>query len=294
MKHIGALVLVALLLGGCGGDDGGADAGTASRSGGAAVAAATSSGGSQGVLSQDSVTRKVIVDSSMRLEVPQLREAYFEVNRLTRTLGGYVAESSIDDTSGDNDGAHMRLRVPAARHDDLMDGLRKLGGGRVLKESTSAREVTEEYSDLESRLRNLQRTEAQYQELLKQARTIDEILNVQTRLDTVRGQIEQAQGRLKLLDSLVDFATVSLDLRVHGASASEGIPRPGEVFADSWDGAVVVARMLLNLGVVVFVAALWLALPALLVFLGIRFSDRRRARSRAESSRAGEQKDQTP
>jgi hypothetical protein len=270
--------MAAIFFAGCGDDSAGKTTrSSGSVADGAAAAATPATQGSQSANSQAD-TRKIIVNSTMRLEVRQLRSAYLEAGQLVRSFGGFVAESSIDDTGGDADTASMRLRVPASRHDDLVTALRALGGGRVLKEGTTSREVTAEYTDLQSRLRNFQRSEAQYQELMKQARTVDEILNVQSRLDSLRGQIEEAQGRLNLLDNQVDFATVTLTLGVPGATASEGIPGPRKMFGEAWDAALVVARLILNLGVVLVVAAIWLAIPALLVFLGIRFSARWRVK----------------
>lgn len=273
MKWIALVTLLAALTASCGDDTGSRAAPVSQQSGGAGIAAAPA--GDQSTGSQET-TRKVIFTSSMRLEVPELRNAYLEIGQLTRSLGGFVADSSIDDSGGDGSTASIRLRVPASRHDELLAALRTFGGGRVLKESTTATEVTEEYTDVQSRLRNLERTEAQYQELLKQARTVDEILNVQSRLDSVRAQVEQAKGRMNLLDSQIDFATVSLALSLPGASAGEGIPGPGEVFGDAWDAGVIVARLLLNLAVVLAVAAIWLSIPALLLFAGIRWTARSR------------------
>ncbi len=271
-----------LFLTACGGDAGGDNSLSSSETGGGeaalpAPASADKAASSQPNTQQDE-TRKIIVNSTMQLEVEDLRSAYLNAGQLVRTLGGFVADSNIADTSDDDSTASMRLRVPASRHDELVVALRALGGGRVLKESTTAREVTAQYTDLQSRLRNYQRSEAQYQDLLKQAKTVEEILNVQSRLDSVRGQIEQSQGQLNLYDNQIDFATVSLTLSVPGTPASEGIPGPGEVFTDSWDSAVIAARVILNLVVMVFVAAIWLAIPGLLLFAGIRFTERRRVK----------------
>ena len=274
----GALFLAAC--GGGGGNDSGSrsalDTGSGASEGAPAAATAAAPAG-QANSSQDE-TRKIIVNSTMQLEVKDLRRAYLEAGQLARSFGGFVAESSIDDTGEDDGTANMRLRVPASRHDDFVVALRTLGGGQVLKESTTAREVTAQYTDLQSRLRNFQRSEAQYQELLKQAKTVDEILNVQSRLDSVRGQIEQAQGQLNLLDNQVDLATVTLTLSVPGAPASEGIASPREVFDEAWDGAIIVARLLLNLAVILAVAAIWLAIPVALVLLAIRLTARWRVK----------------
>jgi len=271
-----------LLLAACGGSNDNASGAALDRGSGASegapAAAATAAAPAGQVTGSQDETRKIIVNSTMRLEVKQIRSAYLEAGQLVRSFGGFVAESSIDDSGEDDDTASMRLRVPASRHDDLVGALRSLGGGRVLKESTTAREVTDQYTDLQSRLRNFQRSEAQYQELLKQAKTVDEILSVQARLDSVRGQIEQAQGQLNLLDNQIDLATVTLTLSVPGAPAGEGIASPREVFEGAWDGAIIVARLLLNLGIIVAVAVVWLAIPGLLVFVGIRFTARWRVK----------------
>ena len=266
----------ALFLAACGGSGDASPTALDSGSGaseGAPAAGATARASSSKESAQQE-TRKIIVNSTMRLEVKDLRSAYLEAGALVRSFGGFLAESNINDTGGDSATASLRLRVPASRHDDLVVALRALGGGRVLKESTTATEVTAQYTDLESRLRNYQRSEAQYQELLKQAKTVDEILNVQSRLDSVRGQIEQAQGQLNLLGNQVDFATVTLTLSVPGAPAGEGISGPREVFGEAWDAAIIVARLLLNLGVILAVAAIWLAIPVLLVFFGVRLTKR--------------------
>jgi hypothetical protein len=213
----------------------------------------------------------------MKLEVPQLRDAYLRVAAMVRSFGGFVADSSIEADGSDSDKATMRLRVPASRHDELLSALRGMSSGHVIKESSTAQEVTAEYTDTQSRLSNFQAAEAQYRELLKQAKSIDEILNVQSKLDNIRGQIEQARGQLNLLDNEVDYATVNLTLTVPGASASEGIATPKEAFDDSWNAATVIARVALNLGIMVLVAAIWLAVPAAIVLAAVWLTSRRQS-----------------
>jgi len=203
-----------------------------------------------------------VTTSSLAIEVGDLRGAYGKVGQLTKSLGGYVADSSISEDSAQST-ATIRLRLPAARHDELLAALRALGG-KVLKESTRVEEVTEEYTDLESRLRNLQRNEAQYQELIKQARSVEEILNVSARVDSVRGEIERTRGRINLLDSLTDFATVNVTISTPVLSADTDLPGPLKVFSEAWEVSLVVGLLLVDFGAVLAVVAIW-ALPIALV-----------------------------
>ena len=79
-------------------------------------------------------------------------------------------------------------------------------------ENSNANDATEEYTDLGSRLRNLQATETQYLGFLKNAGNLNDVLTVQDRLSQTRGQIEQVQGRINLLDSQTNFATITVHL----------------------------------------------------------------------------------
>jgi hypothetical protein len=82
----------------------------------------------------------------------------------------------------------------------------------VTAENTSAQDVTQEYTDLNSTLTNLQATEAQLLEIMKKAVTVDEILAVQTQLTNTRGQIETTKGRMQYLEqtSATSLITISL------------------------------------------------------------------------------------
>ena len=214
-----------------------------------------------------------MITTSVQLEVEKLPSAYADIARVARSAGGFVAESSLAGTAGGGS-ASLRIRVPASLHDDVVAQVRALGR-RVLTESTNSKEVSEEYTDLEARMRNLQRSEAQYQTLLAQARTLDEIFNVNGRIETVRGQIEQAQGRINLLDNLSDFATVNVAMVVAPPSAGKaGLPGPREVFSDAWATALDVALILANVSAVLAVVLIWLLPLIALVLVSLRVGRR--------------------
>ncbi len=272
-RFAGAIAFLGLgLAAACGGGSG--------SSGSPGGASDTSAGPSPGLppsadtqSSDASAERRVVINSTLQVEVEKLQPAYNEVQRIARSAGGYVVDASLsgDASSG---AASMRIRVPAPLHDDVVAQVRGIGR-RVVRESTNAREVTDEYTDLQSRLHNLQATEAQYKTFLTQARTMDEVLTVSNRLDTVRGQIEQTQGRINVLESVTDFATIGVTLALPAPPAAKAtLPGPLEVFADAWHGATQVALVFVNLAAVLAVAVIWLAPASALGIFAWRYGRR--------------------
>jgi hypothetical protein len=213
---------------------------------------------------------KIVVNTELSVEVTHLRDAYAAASGLARSAGGFVADSRISD--GDEAAAFLRLRIPAEQHDGVLASLRGLGD-KVTREQTTAKEVTAEYTDLQSRLVNLSRAEAQYQTLLDRAGSIDEVLKVTTRLDSVRGDIEQVQGRANLLEDQSDFATIALTLSLPPPAAKDNnpgrLPSPITVFVNAFKASLSVGHAVLNVSAVLLVVAIW-AIPALVAFAVLR------------------------
>lgn len=219
------------------------------------------------------VERKVVVNSSLQVEVEKLGDAYAQVASIARQAGGFVAESTMTGEAG-HGSASMRIRVPASRHDDVVAQVRDLGL-RVVRESTNSKEVTEEYTDLQARVTNLQRTEGEYQRFLAQAKTLDEVLNINNRLDGVRGQIEQTQGRIRLMDSLTEFAAISVAMVLPAAPAPRADrTTPLDVFASAWGTSTEVALALANVAAALAVVAAWGLIAAPLGLVGVRYGRR--------------------
>ena len=157
------------------------------------------------------IDRKIIKTGYMTLEVNDIPEAIAGITGVANELNGYVVSS---DQSGTKDITYGRIaiRVPSDRFDEALDRLRKLAV-KVPNESTSSQDVTEEYTDLQAQLRNLEATEAQYLELLKKAEKVEDILAVQRELCNVRGQIEQIKGRIQYLERTSDMALIEVNLQ---------------------------------------------------------------------------------
>jgi hypothetical protein len=155
--------------------------------------------------------RMVIRSASMALVVEDVNDSLANITDLAGTFGGYVVNSDIREDQN-RLYASVSFRVDANRFNEALQALRDLAVD-VRSESTSGQDVTEEYVDLDARLRNLQASEAQLLELMKQAGDVSEILDVQRELTDTRGQIEQIKGRMQYLQqsSALAFINVSLE-----------------------------------------------------------------------------------
>lgn len=217
-------------------------------------------GSGNGELAASLADRKIVKTGEIGIEVPNVAAAVARVRALALELGGYVGASESG-TLGQS--ATLTLRIPADRFEDALTRLHALDGD-VLNEATHEEDVTTAVVDLEARLKNLQASEVQYRALLAQAVKIEDILSVQTRLDDVRGQIEQLQAQDKELTGLADLATLTVTLMPGAVQQATGNWDPGKTVTDAYAALVGVGQSVAN-GSIWF-AIVWL--PALVV-LGI-------------------------
>ncbi|MEX0710582.1 MAG: DUF4349 domain-containing protein, partial [Chloroflexota bacterium] len=201
--------------------------------------------------------RSIIKTGEITVEVTSVGAAVGRVRALALELGGYVGNSQ---SGAFGEGATLTLRIPADRFDDALARVRALDGD-VLSEATREEDVTSVVVDLAARLKNLQASEVQYRALLAQAVRIEDILSVQTRLDDVRGQIEQLQAQEKELTGLADLATLTVSLVPGAVQQATGNWDPGKTVTDAYAALVGVGQSVAN-------GAIWFAivwLPALVV-----------------------------
>ena len=232
---------------------------------------------------QGLVDRKIIQSTSVDVEVEEVGRNFQEVIRLAETFGGHVVSSSFSQVD-DEQVADLTIRVPHDRYQEALNKIRLMG--EVVNEKSDGNDVTEEYTDLQARLRTLEATERRYLELLAQANGIEEILLVQDRLDVVRGQIEQVQGRINLLDGLTELSTITIHLRplAAGAEPGGGGPHPLEAGAKAWEYSLQALRGLAAAGLAVAAFSWWLLPPLAALGIGVRWWLSRRPRAVAETS----------
>ena len=232
--------------------------------------------------------RKIIQSSSVDLGLEGengVSRGFQDIIRIAETAGGFVASSSFSNID-EKQFADVTIRVPGTQYQSVLAEIR--GMGSVTQESSDANDVTEEFTDLQARLRTLNATEQRYLELLAVAVTVNDILVVQDRLDVVRGQIEQVIGRINLLDNLTDLATITVHLSpvaiaVEPAS-SGGSLTPAEAFSNAWEASLTVLAGIAIAGLVVVAFSWWLVPPLAALAIGTRWWINRAPRATAETT----------
>ena len=279
-----ALVISAGLVAACGGEASPSD--SLNRSAGDVSAGADSpseADAGTGATLPSVTDRKIMRSATLELSVEDVATSVQTIDDIATAAGGFVSGSSVfvDETDeGDPTVARRRtqagtvtIRVPADAYSSVMSQLRGIAD-EVVSETSDASEVTEEYTDLESRLRNLNATEASYLALMAQATAIPDILTVQDRLSSVRLEIEQVQGRINVLDDVTDLATITVRLNQPPAV----VENRGWV-EEAWEASLAVAEgaMVVGATVAIFagVSLLWLVPLVLVIAIVWRLLGRR-------------------
>jgi hypothetical protein len=161
------------------------------------------------------IPRMIVKRADLTIVVQDPMATLDAIRETVEGMGGYVIDSNVYRVNGQFQ-ARVTVRVPADRLDDALRQLKSMAV-RVDRENTSTEDVTEEYTDNTSRLRNLEATEQELLAMLREVRerpnaTADEILAVHRRITEVRDEIERIKGRQQLLDHLVTLATLAIEI----------------------------------------------------------------------------------
>jgi hypothetical protein len=265
-----ALFVIALVLAACGSQGAaGASAPAGADAGGGQVPAA-SAGNGQGAGGEEQpagdfapIEQRIIKTGEVGLEVDNVPGVLAQVRAMAVELGGYIGGSQAGTL---DDSASITLRIPAARFDELLTRLHELEDTKVVSEATREQDVTREVVDLEARIENLQASEASYRGFLEQAVKIEDVLAVQSRLDEVRGQIEQLQAQLQTVTGQADLSTLTVTLipRAEPVAAVQEGWDPGATWSSAVASLVGIGQGLFD--VIIWFVVVWLPL---LVVIGL-------------------------
>ena len=194
---------------------------------------------SRGGSSLPSIGPSVVQTASLSLSVP--RNEFDGTIQRARTIatgsGGFVVSSSA--SQGDDERlvrGSLVVRVPERAYARVLEQLSRLGTVEAREEA--GQDVSQELVDLEARIRHLEAVEARLLGFLEEANTVAAALTVQSELNRVQLELEQARGRLDYLDDQVAFATISLDVRERQVAAAEGDGGGGPWgIVDAWRAA---------------------------------------------------------
>jgi len=209
----------------------------------------------------------IIRTAELAIVVEDTEAALLGVRGVATGLDGYVSSADVWRVNEQLQG-RVTIRVPAESFDKAMDQIKSLAV-EVERENVSAQDVTEEYTDLSARLRNLEATEEELLALLTEAREktrrAEDVLAVHRELTDIRGQIEQIKGRVQYLERMTALATISVEL----------IPQEEEkpIVEEGWKPLRTLhdaSRALVDAGQFFVDAAIWLivfVLPVLVILV---------------------------
>lgn len=158
--------------------------------------------------------RKWVITMSLTAETENLTDAMGLLAEKIQESGGYVESQSVSGTaanSGRSPSAYITVRVPAEQLDSFVEDVS--GMTNVVSSSRYVEDITLRYTDTEGRVKALQTEEARLLELMEQAETMSDLLEIEERLTEVRYQLENYTSTLRLYDNQVDYATLDLTLR---------------------------------------------------------------------------------
>jgi hypothetical protein len=202
---------------------------------------------------------KIIRTGSLQLEVADVTASVGAARSAIQGMGGYIGASQ-QYSDGENVVATISYRVPADRWEDALDALRALG--TEVGEQTDTADVTGQIVDLDARIRNLRASETALVKHLADAARVADVLEIESRLSEVRGQIEQLSAQKANLDDQVAFATLTVTFGVEVQAITEAAAR--------WDPGAEIEQAgasLVGFLQVVASAAIWLAIVGLPILL---------------------------
>jgi hypothetical protein len=222
--------------------------------------------------------RKVIQNAEMTIETDNPSEGQQKIGVIAEKHGGFVviSESKHNEAASQNVAStvvNVVVRVPAQKFQAALDEIRAVGG-RILHEKSSGQDVTEEYIDLEARIRTKKALEAQFLEIMKQARKISDAMEVQTQLAEVRTEIERLEGRRRFLENQSALSTINVTLHTPTpvvAAATRGFFYDLKAaFGDGVDMGAGIFLGIIQFVIVMIPVTLFILAPAWLVFKWLR------------------------
>jgi len=219
----------------------------------------------------EAMNRKIIRNADLTLEVATPMEAQRKITAIAESVGGFVvtSESKQRQTGDGKEELQIDLvvRVPATQFGAALDQIRSTGS-RVIQEKVSGQDVTEEFIDLEARIKTQKALESQFLEIMKQAHKVEDALEVQRQVAEVRTEIEKLEGRKRFLENRASLSTISVSLQsptaiaVNPSSFGRNIR---EAVADSMDVASAIVLFLIRIVIVMIPIMILVILPGFLV-----------------------------
>ena len=221
------------------------------------------------------LNRKIIYNTDIGLVVQDYKKFENELPALVNAHGGFVASNHTNRRYNDNQSGEWMIRVPVVQYSSFLSGINALGFAETRNET--AQDVTEEYVDIEARIKNKRALEGRVLGILEdRSGKLNEILEIERELSRVREEIERMEGRIRFLKERTSLATITIRCREQQEYQPAAAPTLTSRLGQSFSGSIeTIQRFVANL--MVFVAAV---LPWAIVLLAMSYVIHRSAGDR--------------
>jgi hypothetical protein len=183
------------------------------------------------------VVRKIIHSGEITLQVKHYEPFFQALQKRVDMMGGFIANIQSQRNGESVSTASLTLRIPPAQLQMMVSWLREQG--MIANEHIQAEDISEEYYDLKARLQNAQRFEARLLEMIKtQNGNLQDLILVEAKLNEVREQIEQMEGKVRYIDALTDLATLTLQVQVESVYVPPAPPTFLHRIAAAWRNSI--------------------------------------------------------
>ena len=166
------------------------------------------------------IERKIIKNADITLQVDDYKATVESIKNKVSALNGYIANERLSGKGPEGIiSGLVQVRIPAGHFDDFLADMDTLG--KVKGRNIYTQDVTEEFVDVESRLKALRTKEERLLAILSKSGNLSDILAVENELANTRSQLESLQGRLRYLNNRTEFSAVSINIQQTAASSQQ-------------------------------------------------------------------------
>ncbi|MGE7824853.1 DUF4349 domain-containing protein [Paenibacillus sp. NPDC093718] len=246
---------------------------------------------SAGFNSQDvssGLNQKLMYKANIVMEIQDYGKAQSEVRNTVTLSGGYIVNFSETQSSSEKGGTFI-VKVPANGFSSFIDRLENITHEN-LQRSIEGQDVTEEYVDLESRLKAKQIMEEQYVAFMKKATKTTDLVAFANELERIQSEIEQMKGRMRYIDQNVSYSTV--EIRLYETPQKKDDPKPsaiqaplGQRVSEAFQGSIDVITIIVQWIIVILSGSLPVLVIAAIVLIILWLARKSGQRKREDAAR---------
>ncbi len=201
--------------------------------------------------------RKVIKEGEISFETSDVQKTKSSIEKTVKELNGYISRDEIINYT-ENPEHRLVIRVPAGKFDLLISRVSE-NAVKFTKKNISVIDVTEEFVDVEARLKTKKELENRYTELMKKAIKVSDMLEIEKQIGDLRAEIESAEGHLRYMKDRIAISTLTVNYYENPKTDSGFFSKLGKGIINGWNFLLVffiglsnIWPLLLILGLVIY------------------------------------------